>query len=244
MSALRKVTESQRQRARANKLAAQARLRGRGATAMTIQKLRMATNVRTGGFNNIEFKFLDTVKAATAMASAGTVLDPTLLAIPQGAGESSRLGRKITVTKIDIRAVFKIFTNAITGGSAPVRFIVYQDKQTNKAAAAVSDLLVQAGAITVNAFRNLQNKDRFRVIFDDFFKMDVTAATITAADVIATQEQSEVKYYSKKVNIPIEFTSSTPDVTDLTSNNIGVIGISEAGNVSVIYSARIRYTDN
>jgi len=207
--------------------------------------VRQLSNIRTAGFSNVEFKFLDTEKTTTAMAATGTVLNDTICAIPQGAGESSRLGRKCTVTKVDIRGHFKIASNnGVTTGST-IRFIVYLDKQTNAAAALVSDLLVDPGSgLSTQSFRNLQNKDRFRVLFDEYCDLNPQAATITSGDVIATQEIIKPFYFSKKVNIPLEFKSSTPSVADLSSNNIGIMALSEGSHVTTAYVARIRFTDN
>jgi hypothetical protein len=45
------------------------------------------------------------------------------------------------------------------------------------------------------------------------------------------------------LNAIIEFSGTGSGVSDLTSNNIGIYAISQAGDIQLEYKVRIRYTD-
>lgn len=235
----RKFTQSERIKMNRSKRAAQKRL------AQSLARIppRDVSNVRVGGFQNIEFKFLDTTKASTVVAATGTVLNDTLCAIPEGAGESSRVGRKVSVTKLDIRGWVQLANGTNEAQTDLIRIIVYLDKQSNGAAATTAQLLETTDYL---AFRNLENKDRFRVLHDYTMEFNRQAAAYDGT----TDQYAAIKhnfFLSKKFTsnpIILQYSASTPSVADLTSNNIGVIAITESGLASIQYVARLRYTDN
>lgn len=189
-----------------------------------------------------ELKFLDTSKGNTLISSTGTVLDDSLNHIAQGTDESERIGRKCTVQALHIRGEIYIpsTTNA-QSCSDVVRVIVYVDKQTNGSAASVTDLLESAA---YNSFANLTNSGRFLILSNSVRVVNCTAGAgaDTATDVYA---DNRVLYqFDKKCNIPLEFSSTTGAISELRSNNIGVMAISSRGLCYINYNARIRYSDN
>lgn len=127
-------------------------------------------------------------------------------------------------------------------GATSVRMIIYQDAQTNGAAAAVLDILETANW---RSFRNLAQQERFTILSDKVHTMNYTAATITSANVIATQESSRFIKFNKVCNIPIEFDNTQSDgrLTTQRTNNIGVLFIGENVSITVDYTFRIRYSD-
>lgn len=193
-----------------------------------------------------ELKFVDTTVGLTASAVAGVVLSSSLNVIPEGNGESQRVGRKITIKRLGIRGSWEnqLATTASNMDNR-LRIVVYQDKQTNGAAATVTGILETA---TIDSFRNLANQGRFRILFDKTIAVrnteTVNTNTTTFTSVIETRSWS----FFKALNIPIEYDNSltTGVISTQRTNNIGIIILSatDAAPPQVAFTARVRYSDN
>ena len=187
-----------------------------------------------------EVKFLDTFFNAVAPSATGTILS-SLNVVPQGVGESERLGRKITVKRIQVRFRYKNEgANAVVDGLKIMRFMLYQDKQTNGAAAAVSDLITSAD---YRAFRNLDNTGRFRILHDKYYTLNTKAAELITTLI----DNGIFVSFAVNVNVPIEFDASadTGVIATQRSNNFGLMLIVDTtGHHDVDMAVRIRYTDN
>lgn len=206
--------------------------------------------LRTGGYYGrynlsmgscaVEKKYFDTTKGSATPAATGTILNLSLNLIPQGTTESSRIGRKVIVTNLYLHGQMILpTTNDETATSDTLRLIVYIDKQANGATATIGDLLQTTDW---RSFRNLSNQERFVFLKDKYYDLNATvncsATTQTTGDFAF-----HFKCY-KKLDLPIEFSSTTGAITEIKSNNIGVACISEGGVAQINYIARIRYTDN
>ncbi len=189
--------------------------------------------------NTLELKFHDVDLDDALVASAGTIV-PTINIIPQGITEITRIGRKCTIRSIGWR--FQLILPTQTAGNSTsdqVRVIMYLDKQANKATAAVLDILESAD---YQSFNNLNNKGRFRTIMDRVYSMNAQAGSgQNAADEYGEYTVEDVLF--KQVNIPIEFTADTGAITEITSNNIGVLLISQSGLVAFESKIRLRFSD-
>ncbi len=186
-----------------------------------------------------EKKFFDTIKANTTVSAAGTLFSPSLNLIPQGTTEKERIGRLATVKNLYIKGEVRM--PAQTASSAThdrVRIIVYVDKQTNGTGAAVLDLLETA---SINSFRNLTNITRFDFVQDRVINLNcVGGAGNGTAD---SWGEFGVNYrFSKRCNMPVEFDSTAGAITEIRSNNIGVMAISANGSATLLYTARVRFT--
>ncbi len=224
---------------------------GRAGSAGGRSKRRRVTTgqkgyVRVGGYygrysgGNAEMKFLDNVVAAEASAQAGTLHSTSLVVIPEGNGENERIGRKLNIKKIQLRGSIQIpSTTVVTTAHNRVRIVLYQDTQTNGAAATVLGVLETA---TVDSFRNLANSGRFKVLYDKVFNMNFTAGN-------GTGMAEKILSYSffKSCNIPIEYDNSatTGAITTQRSNNIGIFSIMESATPAAMVSVqcRMRYSD-
>lgn len=208
--------------------------------------------LRTGGFygryrapgrlaQGTELKFFDGVNSTAAVGVGGTIAQDSLNEIAQGVGESQRVGRKCTLKKLNMRGecTLPAATNA-TNTSDRLRLVVYHDKQTNGAAAAVTDILESA---TQDSFLNLANKGRFRILAEKNFTMSAAGATASGA---AYTYGEVVKSYKLNINLntPIEFDGATGAITEMRTNNIGVLLISDSGLCSCVFRWRVRYADN
>ena len=188
-----------------------------------------------------EKKNIDTSKGQTTVASAGTVLTGTLVAMTQGTGDSQRIGRTIKVMSVQLygRCILPS-TSTVGNTSDRLRLIIFLDRQANKDTPAVTDLLTTAD---INSFRKLSNGKRFKFLYDEVMEMNSYGGAGNGTSDDFVELQRTITCHKDGLNIPIEYTANAGDKTDLTENNIGIIGISASGNVNVKYICRIRYTD-
>ncbi len=184
-----------------------------------------------------ELKFFDTTRAAVTPAIAGTIVDASLNLIPQGVLENNRIGRRCTLKSLQMNITTTIASTAnVADGSDRLRVIIYQDKQTNGATAATLDLLQTA---VINSFYNLENQMRFRILHDSNHIMSQNVFFAAA-----TPLKRGFFKVSKRLNIPLEFSGVAGALTELRSNNIGVLMLTESTDVTIAYTARVRFSDN
>ncbi len=181
----------------------------------------------------------------SVVASTGTIVTNSCVVIDQGTGESQRLGRKITVKQISWRmdiVMPEFDAVADPANEDVVRIILYQDKQTNGAAAVVGDILESAN---YQSFNNLANKSRFRTLMDRTYAINTSALASDGAGVVSGSGMTIADTFFKKCNIVIEYDNSGTDgaITTQRSNNIGVLSISKSGIGKFLSQMRIRYSD-
>ncbi len=191
-------------------------------------------------FPKLELKFFDLDIDDTAIDNAGTIVADSINEIPQGTGEQARIGRKCTIRSINWR--FEVRLPTQTGGATAsdvARIILYLDKQANGATAAVTDILESAN---YQSFNNLANKGRFRTLMDRTYDLVAQAGGGDGT----TEDYGQVIISDtlfKKVNIPIEFSSTAGAITEIRSNNIGLLTISRTGVAAFASKIRLRFTD-
>ncbi len=190
-----------------------------------------------------ELKFHDVGLLDAVVASGANITDSVCL-IPQGITESNRVGRKCTITQINWR--FQVQLPGVEAAVGPpnpevLRVIMYLDRQCNGATITGTDLLE-----TINqfSFRNLANSQRFSVLYDRVF--DINALTMSTFQVndFSTAPVIINDMFFKKVNIPLEFSGVTGAITELRSNNIGVMLLAVNGLMAFDSKIRLRFSDN
>lgn len=182
-----------------------------------------------GGYLNgtkPELKFFDTTLTFAFDATGEVPATGQLALIPQGDTESTRDGRKAVIKSIQIRGAIT-YVPAASGVAATINYLyLVLDKQTNGAAAAITDVF------TSNAMRdnllNLNNSGRFRIIKKWVIRMEPKAGVTTAYN----NDIRQVEYY-KKCNIPIDWSSTAGAITEIRSNNIFLLAGSEGANDDV-----------
>ncbi len=189
---------------------------------------------------NVELKFFDLDVDDTAIAATGTIASSSLNLIAQGTDENERIGRKVTIKSVFIRFEVRLPTQTQGANASDVaRIIVYQDKQANGAAATVLGILESAN---YQSFNNLTNRKRFRTLMDRTYDLVAAAGGGDGT----TEDYGQVIISDtlfKKVNIPIEFNATVGAITELNSNNIGILTISRTGLAAYASKVRIRFTD-
>ncbi len=185
-----------------------------------------------------ELKFHDLIVDDTVVSGAGAIDNPSINLIAQGTTESERIGRKCTIKSIHWRYdILYPQQSAVTGGDV-LRVILYLDKQANGATALVNDILETNN---YQSFYNLANKSRFRIYMDRTWAINANAGAGngTANDTFSKFKQGT---FYKRCNVPIEFDSTTGAITEIRSNNIGVLMISRLGLVGFTSQMRIRFS--
>ncbi len=187
-----------------------------------------------------ENKFFDTLRGSQAANAAGTIIDPSLCLIPQGVTESTRVGRKCVIKSLHLKGELRLPNFAAGDQCDLFRLIIYVDKQTNGAAATASDIL--EASVTLHSFRNLANSGRFRILLDKVYPMNSQAGEGNGTTFVFNEFLRSLNI-NKKLNLPLEFSCTTDAITELRSNNIGVLGVSHGGYATISYKARVRFSD-
>ncbi len=206
---------------------------------------------RVGGFygrysgRGGELKFHDLQLDDAAIATGGESLSTgTLIVIPQGVTEKTRVGRKCTIKSINWHYVLTLAEADATVTPPPadsVRLIMYIDKQTNGATAPVTQILETAN---YQSFRNLANSGRFEILFDKTHSMNRNGLASDNAGVVSSNGTRRDGTFYKKCNLPIEYNSTTGVIAEIRSNNIGLLVISFAGVTSMVSKIRMRFSDS
>lgn len=204
----------------------------------------------TGYYNRFtpgsgELKFRDIAIADGSVSVTGGVVT-NLVAIPQGTGENERIGRKCTIKRIGIKwfTTLDPLNNATESPPGDdIRVIMYLDKQANGTAAQITDVLESDAVLS---FNNLANSQRFRTIFDKHICLNRQSMSLTAVASPTVQSTGLTLYgeWYKNVNIPIEYSGTTGILSELRSNNIGMILISKEGQAHFGGQVRMRFSDN
>ncbi len=203
---------------------------------------------RVGGFYGrysgagAETKFLDTT-VDDAIIAAGGVITTSVNLIAQGVTESERVGRKCTIRQILWRGNISIPLNELEGGPGPgdrVRLIMYMDKQTNGATATQAGILEST---VYDSYRNLANSGRFNILLDKWITLNYNTCTHFAVNSFSHAKVNRQFSFFKKCSIPLEFDNTTGALTELRSNNVGILIMCENGDAGITSQVRVRFSD-
>ncbi len=205
-------------------------------------KRRRAMVPRRLGFTG-ELKFHDVALDDAVIASGGNIT-PTINIIPQGVTEIQRIGRKCTLRSVHWK--YRVDLPEVNAVATPntideVRVIMYLDKQCNGLTAVATDILETA---TIRSFRNLANSGRFTILMDRLHV--INWGTLASSVATEIQQAEVVREYSfnKKCEIPIEFNAGNGVLTEIRSNNLGVLLVGLNGTAGFLSSIRLRFSDN
>lgn len=214
---------------------------------MRIPRFLVGRVATTGFFGRFqpqgpEMKFLDTTVAASSPATTGTIFSSSLNIIPQDDTQSGRIGRKVTVKRVQLRGQVLLPATTTAADTADrLRILVVLDMQANGASPLVGQVM-ETGSI--NSYLDMANVSRFRVLADKLFTLSASAA---GAPTGTPSFGAVLKSFSiyKKVNIPIEYdaSASTGALTTIRSNNILVVALTQNALATLAFTSRIRYTD-
>jgi hypothetical protein len=187
-----------------------------------------------------ETKFFDTLINETSITATGSIV-PSLNLVAQGTADNQRIGRELKIKGLYIRGQFEQNTSTTVTSAIKMRLIIYLDKQANGAAATMGDILDTTVITTpVNAFRNLDNAKRFKILKDkrvqlNFYGHDGTNAFEHAVNFNYA--------WTPKKPLSVEFSSTTGGITEIRSNNIGILLVSNTASALAQFDggARIHF---
>lgn len=182
-----------------------------------------------------EWKYIDT----TINQDVNTTATLTLLnGLSLGNTASTRIGQKITMQSME--AAVRLKTTAATGVEQFVRFLIVLDRQANGAAPALTDILLAANW---QSPRNLNNRKRFKILYDYRNCLGATAAS-TGTE---TSRMDKIYYKFKKPYIVDYNSSNFGDIRDISSNSLYFCTVGSAAaddtDSNLITTLRLRYTD-
>lgn len=202
-----------------------------------------------------EVNFLDTDIAAS-LAASGTATIKLLNGMQTGTTASTRVGRKIKITSIQVRANCKVGIPA-AGGTVDsymgrVAFAIVYDKQSNGVAPAWLDVFDNSSTTTTSnpfAMRNMSNAERFVVLYYKYGDLAVNQATTTNGAGQATEvTQLDLDCY-RKVNLETQFNAGNAGtIADIATGSLYTMYLGvDTETAGTLFSctgfARIRYTD-
>lgn len=192
-----------------------------------------------------EMKFLDTNIDDAVILQNGTIQNSgTVNVIAQGTGESQRVGRKVTIKQLHWRYTVsrpENLSSADLSSGDIVRVILYEDKQCNGSAAAVTDILETND---YQSFRNLANSGRFSILYDKTHDLNLLNGISEASNSVSTSAVFRSTQFHKVCHIPIEYNGTNGTIAEIRSNNLGVLLLSRDGDKTSFSSVmRLRYFD-
>lgn len=210
------------------------------------KKIFLPGRDRTSGFygryvgSHAEKKFFDTDVNDAVVTAAMDIHQ--LCIIPEGNGESDRIGRKINVKSIHIKGILRMAAaTGATSTSDQVICMLIQDTQTNGTEFSAVNLL---DTDEFKSFRNLANSQRFVTLFKKVYNIGVSGAAASGAAFVFGEAMRGINV-NKYCDIPIEYDNSATSgvITSVRSNNLYWVTQSSDGVCGITANARIRYTD-
>lgn len=222
---------------------------------------RFASMPSAGG----ELKYFDAQLGSdtsiTVMAPTGTILMSSLNLIVQGTGNNQMLGRKVTITKISVRAtVVKGAAQDAVGtwpatiaGSANYRLALVLDKQCNGAAATAAQIydVDGSGSVGIFSMNKLEYSQRFQILktWEGSFNCDILPVMNSITNFVNWNTSDMRRYVDDTINKEIDLEFSTPGtpgtrvISEIRSNNLLLVGFSSGSQCGIAMNARIRFKD-
>ncbi len=182
------------------------------------------------GMLNVEYKFHDI--QLTAQVISTTAFISQLSNIGQGDSGTLRDGDQIKAVRINVKGQVVIHPSATR---TTTRIMLIQDTQTNGAIFTSANILADITTNdAINSMLNLDNKFRFRVLYDKRITMSITS--------------DQIKFFqiNKVLNLRLRYSGTSGDIDDLSSNSLALLFISsEATNTpNITMFSRLRFVDN
>lgn len=184
-----------------------------------------------------EVNFKDTAQATFAMNTTGTIA--LLTTIAQGAAQTERIGRKISLKSIQVRG--RAFSNATTLTTAGAWMIVY-DRRPTGTLPAITDILVAADS---RAFTNSVNVGRFAIIAREDYAF--TGNNLTAAQQTDNSIQVVNKFYKMKGKPMVFKAAATGAIGDIEQGALYAVSVGSSAastaDADVELAFRTRFWD-
>lgn len=198
---------------------------------------------------------------ALALTTTGSVVPLNLIAA--GSSFFNRVGRKVEMLSVELAFQFGIVSQTVTTPQDWARILIVYDRQTNGANPTISDILQDSDSLGANSFSvtaglNLNNRDRFLVIYDE--RIQLPGLTNTAGVLTNIYPNSfggrngmssgygNIHIYRKLRGLVTHYKAdtATPVVGDIATGGLFIItlGALATGNFQVSpWKSRLRYID-
>ena len=199
--------------------------------------------------SSVEKKWFDTALAATTLDGTGVVLSPSINLVNEGNGVNEMAGRKIVITRIQLRAIVikTSSSQALINNldvSSEYRVAIVLDRQCNGAAPTIANIFQDNDIRTYN---NLSQSRRFKILKEEQGCITAGLTYNNATSVYASPIARKELIIYLKCWYPIMYTDQAGGsraITEILSNNIAIVGHSTSSTCTVQYRARIRFQDN
>lgn len=198
--------------------------------------------MRYGG-GRAELKYIDTSASNSFALAAGIVIPINLMA--QGTDINQRVGRKVQLKSV--MANLNFFPTNVTNANAAQgifgRVCIIYDSQPNgsASAAAYTDIFAAADP---NAPLNLNNRDRFRVIWSQYWTVSSYWLNATPA-IIGGAPQNVYRKCYRKINLPTIFNGTGGTIGTVATGALLLCIVCDNNNNAMYdYYTRVRYSDN
>lgn len=189
-----------------------------------------------------ELKFHDVAfdKAITTVTGSRALL----LDIDEGTGPNERIGRKITIRRIQWRigiALPRVVAAAVPPDHDIIRLIMFVDKQTNGALTPLTSIL------DPNAFRSLyppDEQDRVFILKDWRIALNYGTLSESAGGLFSACSVNKQLDWSWHGKIDIEYSDPSGAIANITSNSLGAVVLSANAVIGMFSDVRISYTDH
>lgn len=189
---------------------------------------------------NKELKFLDTILNTSPVTPALIIRRPAILV--QGVEQTERIGRVAYLRQLHWKgSVILEPTTTAAAMSEVYSLFVIHDMQTNGVKFLETDLFTVSGIEPlIWSFNNLDNQQRFKILWKRTFTLNAGAVTGTSSGEVAAAFDCNLK-----MNIKMEFSGATGGTTEIKSSNIYCCYFQQSGstNSSLVSRSRLRFTD-
>lgn len=180
----------------------------------------------------VELKYQDNATNLVGV-TAGAI--GNMIGIANGTGPSDRIGNHISMKDLVIN-----YLVTDTGGTSYAhngRFIIVQDLQTNKATAALTDVMISAA---LNSQFNPSNRSRFKVLMDENYSLYTENGVGTIASKNVAKTNKWINLRGKKIT----YSGTTSAITDIDAGTLLYIHLSDtASKVTMQLAYRFQFYD-
>jgi len=183
---------------------------------------------------------LKTIDVDPATYAGNTTPDITLLnGVATGTDFTQRIGRKIVMKSLYLRGYVE--SKDTTTTNCLWRTLIVYDNQSNGAAPIITDILKSSN---VTSHVNLDNRDRFKILFDREFALAPIDTTATQSYCGAPTILKFKKYL--RLNHEVLFNGTAATVGSIATGSIYMVNFSDvaaATGGSAVIATRIRFSD-
>lgn len=201
--------------------------------------------LRSGGFagrpgSRGELKWLDTTSTSAAVSVSGGLA--LLNGCAPGTGPSQRIGRRINMKSLILRFTFGAATASSTIFQGRIKIWIVADTQANATTPAFSDIFTAPAQCLANAVANLDNRDRFKVLWKKSVLLDQAGGHPAA-------------YFDANIRLRCTTTynaGTAGTVADIQTNALYLVAaytqatstVAPTNDPRLTYYARVRYSDD